>query len=272
MDNELKLSELEYLTELNGLTYADLQKKYDLYWRRFKLTKLSANIIQPGSPTKVRYDIFRRLNTGGRPLNNQELRNCMASPSLRNTLRAMAHSSEFMEATSNSIDDVRMQSQEMVLRFMRFWTWMKYNGSIGEYKGEMDTVLDDFTDEVSLNDNFPFAECEADFKNAMINATYLFGRHAFRKVFKGFSNDSPRSLINKALFLAFSVVLSRFNPEDVKNKASKGEWITKLADVIDNNTSESLEIMKLISYGTNGVKNIKAVFAVAEKLAESLNE
>lgn len=26
MDNELKLSELEYLTELNGLTYADLQK------------------------------------------------------------------------------------------------------------------------------------------------------------------------------------------------------------------------------------------------------
>lgn len=27
MDNELKLSELEYLTELNGLTYADLQKK-----------------------------------------------------------------------------------------------------------------------------------------------------------------------------------------------------------------------------------------------------
>ena len=272
MDNELKLSELEYLTELNGLTYADLQKKYDLYWRRFKLTKLSANIIQPGSPTKVRYDIFRRLNTGGRPLNNQELRNCMASPSLRNTLRAMAHSSEFMEATSNSIDDVRMQSQEMVLRFMRFWTWMKYNGSIGEYKGEMDTVLDDFTDEVSLNDNFPFAEGDADFKNAMINATYLFGRHAFRKVFKGFSNDSPRSLINKALFLAFSVVLSRFNPEDVKNKASKGEWITKLADVIDNNTSESLEIMKLISYGTNGVKNIKAVFAVAEKLAESLNE
>lgn len=67
-------------------------------------------------------------------------------------------------------------------------------------------------------------------------------------------------------------MLSRFNPEDVKNKASKGEWITKLADVIDNNTSESLEIMKLISYGTNGVKNIKAVFAVAEKLAESLNE
>ena len=271
MDNSLKLSELEYLTELNGLTYADLQKKYDLYWRRFKLTKLSANIIQPGSPTKVRYDIFRRLNTGGRPLNNQELRNCMASPSLRKALKAMAHSSEFMDATGHSIDDVRMQAQEMVLRFMRFWYWMKLNGSIDEYKGEMDTVLDDFTDEVSLIDNFPFVECETDFKNAMINASHLFGRHAFRKVFKGFSDDSPRSLINKALFLAFSVVLSRFNPKDVRNKASHGEWITRLADVIDNNTPESLKIMKLISYGTNGPKNIKEAFSVAEKLAEALN-
>jgi hypothetical protein len=45
----------------------------------------------------------------------------------------------------------------------------------------------------------------------------------------------------------------------------------KAADVIDNDTNESLEIMKLISYGTNGAKNIKTVFTVAEKLAESLN-
>ena len=270
MDNNLKLSELEYLTELNGLTYADLQKKYDLYWRRFKLTKLSANIIQPGSPTKVRYDIFRRLNTGGRPLNNQELRNCMASPALRNALKAMANSSEFINATSHSIDDVRMQAQEMVLRFMRFWTWIKRNGSIDEYKGEMDVVLDDFTDEVSLIDNFPFAECETDFKNAMINANYLFGRHAFRKVFKGSSEHSTRSIINKALFLAFSVTLSRYNPEDVRNKALQGEWITRLADIIDDNTSESQQIMKLISYGTNGAKNIKKAFTVAEKLAEAL--
>ena len=66
-------------------------------------------------------------------------------------------------------------------------------------------------------------------------------------------------------------MLSRFNPKDVRNKASHGEWITRLADVIDNNTPESLKIMKLISYGTNGPKNIKEAFSVAEKLAEALN-
>ncbi|MDE5996974.1 MAG: DUF262 domain-containing protein, partial [Muribaculaceae bacterium] len=45
MVGALKLSELEYLTELNGLSYDDLKKKHQLYDKRFRLTKLSAYII-----------------------------------------------------------------------------------------------------------------------------------------------------------------------------------------------------------------------------------
>lgn len=271
MDDHLKLSELEYLTELNGLTSSDIRDKYDLYWRRLKLTKLSANVIQPGSPAKVRYDIFRRLNTGGKPLNNQELRNCMASPSLRKSLKSMAHCEEFRNATSGSIADLRMEAQEMALRFMRFWDWMKRQGSIAIYKGDMDTTLDDFTDEVSLVNAFPFGQCELDFKKAMINAHYLFGRHAFRKVFRGYSDSSHRSPINKALFLAFSVVLSQFEPEVVKQKAKYASWIEKLANTIDGDSIQSLEMMKLISYGTNGAKNIKEAFVIAENIASELS-
>lgn len=272
MDGNLRLSELEYLTELEGLTYEDLLKKYNLYGKRFKLTKLSAYVIQPGSPVKVRYDIFRRLNTGGRPLNNQELRNCMASPDLRKALKSMARSKEFALATGKSIDDVRMQAQEMALRFMRFWDWMSRPEGIGLYKGDMDNTLDEFTEEASQPNKFRFAECETAFRNAMVNSEYLFGKHAFRKVFKGYSNNSPRSIINKALFLAFSVVLSRFNPEDVENIAERGEWVGKLANIIDSDSTQSRETMRLISYGTNGVRNIRRSFEVAEELAEELTE
>lgn len=272
MDGNLRLSEMEYLTELNGLSYQELQKKHDLYWRRFKLTKLSAYVIQPGSPIKVRYDIFRRLNTGGRPLNNQELRNCMATPDLRASLKKMAKSEEFKIATGNSIDDVRMQAQEMALRFMRFWNWMSKPEGIGIYKGEMDATLDEFTEEVSLSNSFPFDACEKVFRNAMINANYLFGKHAFRKVFKGYDEDSNRSLINKALFLSFSVVLSRFDPDIVRKYAKSGEWISKLADEIDNDSAESRETMRLISYGTNGARNIKRAFEIAERLAAELTD
>lgn len=270
MDGNLKLSEMEYLTELNGLTYEELLKKYDLYGKRFKLTKLSAYVIQPGSPVKVRYDIFRRLNTGGRPLNNQELRNCMASPKLRESLKLMAKSKEFQSATGNSIDDVRMQAQEMVLRFMRFWSWMSKPEGIALYKGDMDSTLDEFTDEASEMNTFLFEDCERAFKRAMINSSYLFGKHAFRKVFKGYDINSNRSIINKALFLAFSVVLSRFNPEVVKSIVPNGGWIEKLADMIDGDSDECRETMRLLSYGTNGVRNIRKAFSIAENLASEL--
>lgn len=270
MNNDLKLSELEYLTDLNGLSYSDIQQNFDLYVRRLKITKLSANIIQPGSPTKVRYDIFRRLNTGSRPLNNQELRNCMASPALRTALKNMAGSEEFVNATGNSVDDMRMEAQEMVLRFMRFWDWMTRLNSIADYKGDMDNTLDEFTEEVSLQNNFPFAQCEEAFKNAMRNALYLFGRHSFRKVFRGYNDYSKRLPINKAVFLAFSVVLSSKDHTSLVQNNEPSSWIGKLADEIDSDSQESMEIMKLISYGTNGAKNIKAIFGLAEKLASSL--
>lgn len=270
MDDKLKLSELEYLTDLNGLTCSEIKGKYDLYSSRLKIEKLNINVIQPGSPTKVRYDIFRRLNTGGRPLNNQELRNCMSSPALRTALKDMAHCAEFSNATGGSISDARMEGQEMALRFMRFWDWIKNKGSIDFYKGDMETTLDAFTDEVSLVNTFPFSECVADFKRAMLNAGYLFGRHAFRKVFRGYTDVSHRLPVNKALFLAFSVVLSKYNTEEVRSKTEYGSWIEMLANAIDSDIPESMEMMKLISYGTNGVKNIKGTFAMAESFASEL--
>lgn len=271
MKGALKLSELEYLTELNGLSYDDLKKKHQLYDKRFKLTKLSAYIIQPDSPVKVRYDIFRRLNTGGRPLNNQELRNCMASPELRKSLKNMADSDEFKSATGHSINDVRMQAQEMALRFMRFWSWMENPAGISVYKGDMDFTLDEFTEDAAQMNGFPFEECEKAFKRAMVNSSYLLGKHAFRKVFRGYTATSNRSLINKALFLSFAVVLSKFDTETVTNAAQPGEWISKLADLIDGDSNESRETMRLLSYGTNGVRNIRRAFAVADQLASELS-
>lgn len=272
LDNKLALCELEYLTDLNGVSAEKLEKtpSLQLYWRRLKLTKLSANVIQPGSPTKVRYDIFRRLNTGGLPLNNQELRNCMASPSLRKALKQMVASAEFKKATGGSIKDDRMGAQELALRFMRFWSWMNTKDGISAYKGDMEATLDDWTDTVSQSNDFDFSLCEEAFNNGLANAYYLFGRHSFRKVYSGYTDSSTRSTINKALFIAFSVVLSRFDPDDVRKKAAQGSWIKQLADVIDSDTPESREAMKLLSYGTNGVKNIKKAFAIALSMAENL--
>jgi hypothetical protein len=69
------------------------------YFRWLNMTNITVNVIDPSSPFKLKYDIFRRINTGGQPLNAQEIRNCLASRPLRNALREMANLPIFKEAT-----------------------------------------------------------------------------------------------------------------------------------------------------------------------------
>lgn len=122
MKNKFKLNYLEYLQERCKNKYytdSDPTKAIDpKYFRWLNMTQITVNIIDPSSPFKLKYDIFRRINTGGQPLNSQEIRNCLASKNLRNTLRAMAKLESFKNATGNSIKDVRMEAQELALRFI----------------------------------------------------------------------------------------------------------------------------------------------------------
>ena len=87
MDNKFPLRDLQYLNDsCEGRYYETKGNKKGLdtkYLKWFDLTSISANIIDPSSPSKVKYDIFRRINTGGRPLNNQEIRNCLMGKGLR---------------------------------------------------------------------------------------------------------------------------------------------------------------------------------------------
>lgn len=80
MQNKFKLRNLEYLTECNDKWYKKpdrLEESLDnMYTRRIEQTQLYINIIDPQTPGRVKYDIFKRINTGGKALNNQEIRNC----------------------------------------------------------------------------------------------------------------------------------------------------------------------------------------------------
>lgn len=265
MSSKLILRDLEYLTNCNGKVFEGKNGIDDKYFRRIKMTQISANVIDPQSPTKVKFDIFRRINTGGLPLNAQELRNCLSSKELRIALKAMV-GAQFIKATSGSISDKRMAAQEMALRFIYF-RYLHLNSSIQTYSGKMDDELDKMVDAISHDATFPLGQYISAFENAMKNASYLFGRHAFRKVSCNTKETDNRSVINKALFISWSVALSNYSYEQITRRYHKGEMVKLLGELIDSDTV----YRNAITYGTNGKSNLIVAFAAATEILSKNN-
>ena len=98
----------------------------------------------------------------------------------------------------------------------------------------------------------------------MHNGSHLFGnRYAFRKVTnEDILPDSKKQLINKALFVSWSVLLSQFEPESVTSKNQNGILLKPLANAISNDGT----FMYYLSSGTNGKANIQFAFSRAKEL------
>ena len=221
-------------------------------------TQISSNVIDPSSPTKVKYDIFRRINTGGKPLNNQEIRNCLAGTGLRETLKKMVNLPEFKEATDWSIKPTRMDDQEVALRFILFHELIHQDITLDNYTGYIEQLMDDLTERLVKKDENELENYIQLFSNAMKNARYLLGkRFAFRKTqLKDIQPGAYKQLINKALFVSWSVLLSNFDPVLIEERNNEQALLEPLAREI----TEDQQFLYYLSSGTNGKANIRYAF------------
>ncbi|MCC9706890.1 DUF262 domain-containing protein [Streptomyces sp. MNU76] len=197
------LGKLEHLTDLKDLRFSDLPVPFQ---RRINNTQLIVNVIDPTTPRGVTYEIFKRINTGGTPLNGQEIRHCMSGKRSRDILRRMTHTEAFARATGGGLTDhIRMNDREMALRFAAFW--LKTTEAYME-RPVMETFLMDATELLDDAKQVPderVAELEAAFERAMSHAYLVFGEHAFRKWPKG---EDWRRPINRAMFESWSLALA----------------------------------------------------------------
>ncbi|TWI89269.1 uncharacterized protein DUF262 [Chitinophaga japonensis] len=267
MDNNFSLNNLEYLQDKCGGKYynhSEKNKSIDpKYFRWFNMTQITVNVIDPSSPFKLKYDIFRRINTGGQPLNAQEIRNCLASGSLRSALREMARLDSFYSATGWSVKDVRMEAQELALRFIVFYTKHNEDPSLNNYSGNIDYELNTYTELLSKNKSFNYQYYISLFDNAMKNAWHLFGDYSFRKcLIDHLKPGARRQLINKALFVSWSVLLAQFDNDTIVTKNKKDALVYPLAERITNDN----ELLMYLTYGTNSKANIQSAFKAANDL------
>ena len=114
----LKLSGLEFLSHLNGKMFSELPGPYQ---RLILQTQLIVYLIKPGTPENVKFNIFKRVNTGGIPLTQQEIRHALNQGIPAEFLKELASSNHFVTATRGKIDSSRMLDREYVNRFLAFY-------------------------------------------------------------------------------------------------------------------------------------------------------
>lgn len=228
---QMELTDLEYLSdEIGGATFSELKGKN--WGRRILNTQISANVIDPQTPLPVKFDIFRRINTGGSPLNSQEIRHCMSKERSRQFLKALCDLPSFREAVGPQlVDHVRMADREFALRYVAF----KLLGDIGLFKrydsmDEFLTVMNQALDDPSVVSESELIKLRDGFARAMVNAKFLFGANAFRKWPLYYSGYSP---LNRALFDVWSVALSVFSQSQLSGMRER--LVTAARELMTNN-------------------------------------
>lgn len=258
LKNELRLNNLEYITECNGRTVEQLKDVFSpLRMRRFGQTQIMCFVIDYRSPNKLKFDLFRRLNTGGKPLNNQEIRNCLSRPELRWALKEMVNSEAFKVATDNSVKDSRMEAQEAALRFLCFYqNFSEGENMVGFYSGNMDDTLDNAV--VTFNEYSGLRDLLPVYEQALKDAYRLFGKQTFRKVSWGQSRRSP---VNKLLMLSLTTLLAKYG-DRYRAKIDSG---INLVNALAEMTSKNEYLFNALTWGTNSKWNVETAFYLLKK-------
>lgn len=177
----LVLTGCDLVAELNGQRFDDLPLRLRL---RIKRTSVRTVIIKRQSQSFLRYEMFKRLNTGGDILSPQEIRNCSVrmvgqqGVAFYAFLVRCAEAPEFHSCIEplSEADLVKKGDEELVLRFFAL-----KNGQ-NLFRGSVRDWLDSYMEAVLLG-RVPFAEDEefASFQQVFSYLNRSMGGGAFVK-------------------------------------------------------------------------------------------
>ncbi|MBP9180685.1 MAG: DUF262 domain-containing protein [Bacteroidia bacterium] len=202
INKSLKLTSLEFLKKLEGDGFDDLPRNLQ---RQIEETQVTAYIINPGTPDEVKFNIFRRVNTGGLIMEPQEIRHAMNQGAPAVYVKELAQTPEFIEATQRALSPNRMLDREFVTRFISF-----YMNDYKTYTPDLDTFMNSSMSAIRKLSDSDKEKMKKDFISAMSLSKEIFNNWAFRKSDK---YPEKRKPINKALFEVWSVTLAKLDDE-----------------------------------------------------------
>lgn len=249
VDKTFGLSQLEFLSEYENFRFDKLP--FELR-RDIRMLPITVNKLETGVPDRVKYVLFKRLNTGGIELTQQEIRNAIYKGEAINTVSKMAQDPEFLQVTENKIPTKRGHDRDFISRFVAFYL-MGYSN----YKPDLENFIN--TSMELINNNFFTTEdilnMERDFSAANEFARSIFGNDAFRK---RDCAEKSRNRLNKAYFEVITTVFAKLD-DNTKNDLLQNKQIftTNLITAMRDSKSYS----NSFSGGTGAIDSIKRRFS-----------
>lgn len=238
VDLAYPLQNLEFLRDFEGESFDELPRAFQ---RRIEETEIQVSLIQAGTPDDVKFNLFKRINTGGMPLSPQEIRHALNQGQATVLLKELATSAPFLQATSGGVAPLRMGDRELALRFLAFYRV----GADGYATKDFDLFLHDEMKRLNKAGKTELSSLRNQFEISMVLAHEVLGKHAFRKVFS--IDQESRSPVNKALFDAWSVGFARLDKKERATARSRAQDI--FAGYVQL-IAEDDEFLSAISQGT----------------------
>ena len=258
LDGSLKLRNMEYLKHLEGLSFRDLPPQLQ---RRINAASLLLYLIRPETNEEIKFNIFKRVNTGGMPLNQQEIRHAILHGNGTLFISKLANLESFKKATQCKISNKRMLDREFVNRFVAFYVL----DPVESYRA-MDLFLNDAIRILNKMTEDKLASIEAAFDSAMNLSLKLLGEMAFRRF------DSTNKLwsakINKALFESFSVALAKLTEKQRVLLSSVSDFEERFKSLF----ADSIKDDSFNAMVTVGTGNRSKVLARHESMQAFVNE
>ncbi len=239
-----------------GKAFAELEIEEK---RRIRSTTIHAIIFEqryPRNDTGM-FQIFERINTGGRTLKAQEIRNCVYQGKCNSLLFRLNKNKNWRTILGTENEDARMADLELILRFFAMKDLIKRKEAdnkqinlakyLNAYMGDKTKCSEDEITEMESKFNVMISTCKK-----------IFGGIAFRNLKSDL--ESFANKINPALFDAVSVATLYAVEKGVYDE--KEDYMKKYIELLNKT-----EFKELISRRTTNTQNIfKRINMVSEEL------
>lgn len=218
LGEKLILRDCDIVKELNGKTFDNLGTALQI---RIKRAFVRVEIVRKGSNPHFKYYMFKRLNTGGQLLTDQQIRNCtirLLDPTFNDFIITLSKINVFKKCIA-PIGNTRILEafdQELVLRFIAL---KNYRDKYSPYLGEFLTEYMEMVSNPDPSEKLPFdyKEEEICFSKTFSLLHKTLGEYAFsyakgtEKLIRGFSANNY-----EAFTIGIQPFLEQIDIDDVK--------------------------------------------------------